>query len=96
MSIFRNSVDANGGNWKCEMCRTGIYGEETVIERQKHAVYVNFNPLEAQAIEQKSGYRCTSCGRKYCKDCLEKHAPNNACGGKSCPRCGGRFEILHG
>lgn len=96
MSIFGNRSGANGGHWQCEMCRTAIYGEETVIARQKHALYVNFNPLEAQAIEQKSGYRCKSCGREYCKDCLEKKAPGNAYGGKSCPRCGGLFEIMHG
>jgi DNA-directed RNA polymerase subunit RPC12/RpoP len=96
MSIFGNGGGAHVSDWKCEMCRSTIYGEETVIEKQKRAVYVNFNPLEAQAIEQKSGYRCKSCGREYCKDCLEKHAPGNAYGGKSCPRCGGLFGIMHG
>jgi DNA-directed RNA polymerase subunit RPC12/RpoP len=95
VSIFKNSGGGASGP-RCEMCRQGILGEETVIERQKQAVYVHRNPFEAQMIEQKSGYRCTSCGREYCKDCLEKKAPGNVYGGKSCPRCGGRFEIMHG
>jgi len=96
MGIFDSFRNQDGAGPKCTMCRTAIYGEETVIERQKRAVYVNFNPFEAQLIEQKSGYRCKSCGREYCKDCLEKKAPGNAYGGKSCPRCGGLFEIMHG
>ncbi len=96
MSFFKTSAAQGAVGPKCEMCRSTIYGEETVIEKQKRAVYVNFNPLEAQAIEQKSGYRCKSCGREYCKDCLEKKAPANAYGGKSCPCCGGLFEIMHG
>ncbi|MCJ7525535.1 MAG: hypothetical protein MUP71_09995 [Candidatus Aminicenantes bacterium] len=96
MSIFKNPGGQRNAGPKCEMCRTVIYGEETVIARQKRAVYVNLNPFEAQQIEQKSGYRCTSCRREYCKDCLEKKAPGNIYGGKSCPRCGGRFEIMHG
>jgi ankyrin repeat protein len=77
------------------MRRTTIYAEETVIELQKQAVYVHHNPSEAMQIEQKSGYRCKSCGREYCKDCLEKKAPGNAYGGKSCPNCGGLFENIH-
>ena len=79
----------------CQLCRTIIYGEETVIALQKQAVYVHQNILEAQLVEQKSGYRCLSCRREYCKDCLEKKAPGNVYGGKSCPKCGGRFEIMH-
>ncbi len=79
----------------CQLCRTAIYGEEIVIALQKQAVYVHQNILEAQMVEQKSGYRCLSCRREYCKDCLEKKAPNNIYGGKSCPKCGGRFEIMH-
>ncbi len=96
MSIFKSFTGGGAAGPKCTMCRTTIYGEETVIARQKQAVYVHFNPLEAQQIEQKSGYRCKSCGREYCKDCLEKKAPGNIYGGKSCPGCGGRFEIMHG
>ncbi len=80
---------------QCAMRRTTIYAEETVIELQKQAVYVHHNPSEAMQIEQKSGYRCKSCGREYCKDCLEKKAPGNAYGGKSCPNCGGLFENIH-
>jgi hypothetical protein len=95
VSIFKNSGSGAGGPI-CEMCRQQILNEETVIEMQKQAVYVHRNPLEAQMIEQKSGYRCMSCRREYCKDCLEKKAPGNAYGGKSCPKCGGRFEIMHG
>jgi hypothetical protein len=96
MNIFKSSNDRGNAGPKCEMCRTTIYGEETVVETQKQAIYVRHNPVEAQLIEQKSGYRCKSCGREYCKDCLEKKAPGNMYGGKSCPKCGGLFEIMHG
>ncbi len=85
----------NSQGHHCRLCRTTIYGEETVIELQKQAVYIHRNVYEAQQIEQKSGYRCKSCGREYCKDCLEKKAPGNIYGGKSCPNCGGLFEIMH-
>ncbi len=80
----------------CRMCGGTIYGEETVIAMQKQAVYVQRDLYGAQRIEQQSGYRCKSCGREYCKDCLERKAPGNIYGGKSCPSCGGRFEIMHG
>jgi alpha-tubulin suppressor-like RCC1 family protein len=73
-------------------CKTTTYGEETVVEMQQRAVYVHHSPLEAQQIEQKSGYRCRDCGKEYCKDCLEKKAPGNSSGGKSCPSCRGRFD----
>ncbi len=80
----------------CRLCGGTIYGEETVIAMQKQAVYVHHSPYEAQLVEQQSGYRCKSCGREYCKDCLERKAPGNIYGGKSCPNCGGLFEIMHG
>jgi len=80
----------------CCMCRKPIYGEETVIEMQKQAVYVQRNPSEAIRVEQQSGYKCRGCGREYCKNCLETRAPANSLGGKSCPRCGNLFEIIHG
>ena len=37
------------------MCRSTIYGEATVIARQKQAIALNFNPLQAQEIAQKGG-----------------------------------------
>ena len=81
---------------KCTLCHQKIYGEETAIEKQKQAIYIHHSPTEATMIEQKSGYRCKSCGREYCKDCLEKKAPSNNAGGKSCPKCGGQFQIIQG
>lgn len=81
---------------RCCMCRRTIYGEETVVEMQKQAVYAHRNPAEAMRIEQQSGYRCKACGREYCKNCLETRAPSNSLGGKSCPKCGNLFEIIHG
>ena len=92
----RRGSPGAGLTHSCAMCRTTTYGEETVVEMQQQAVYLHHSPLEAQQIERKSGYRCKSCGREYCKDCLEKKAPSNAYGGKSCPSCNGLFEIIHG
>jgi len=79
----------------CHMCHNTAYGEETVIGLQEKALMQN-NMLEAQHIEQRSAYRCKQCGKEFCKDCLEKKAPSNSFGGKSCPSCNGLFEIIHG
>ena len=84
-----------GQQHSCHMCHNIMYGEETVITLQKGALAQN-NFLEAQRIEQRSGYRCKSCGKEFCKDCIEKKAPSNNYGGKSCPKCGGLFDIIHG
>jgi hypothetical protein len=91
----RGSAGA-GQTHSCAMCKTTTYGEETVVAMQQQAVFVRHSPQEAEQIERKSGYRCKNCGREYCKDCLEKKAPSNAYGGKSCPSCHGLFEIIHG
>jgi hypothetical protein len=78
----------------CKMCRKIIYSEEKVLSL--HSRYIASKDfLSVVDIEQASGYRCKSCGKEYCKDCLEKHAPGNYRGGKSCPSCGGFFEIIH-
>jgi hypothetical protein len=45
-------------------------------------------------IENRRGFRCTSCGRLYCMECLFNHAPSHPDGGKACPKCGGTFEVL--
>jgi hypothetical protein len=92
----RQGSPGAGLTHSCALCKAITYGEETVVEMQQQAVLVRHSPLEAQQIDQKSGYRCKNCGREYCKDCLEKKAPSNAYGGKSCPSCNGLFEIIHG
>lgn len=86
-----------GQSHRCKLCGKAIYGEETVIEKQNQAIFYGMGgPSAAQQWEKDSGYRCKSCGSEYCKDCLEKKAPSNAYGGKSCPSCCGLFEIIHG
>ena len=73
------------------------HGEETVIEEQRRASYERAGgPLAAQQWEMSCGYRCKSCGSEFCKRCLEEKAPGNVYGGKSCPHCGGLFEVMHG
>ena len=84
-----------GKTHRCCLCSIETYGEETVIKEQQYAL-MRGDTYYAQRIEQKSAYRCKSCGKEYCKDCLEKKAPGNAYGGKSCPSCSGLFEIVHG
>ena len=94
---IRQGRPGAGRSHRCKMCDKAIYGEETVIEMQKQAVCGNAGGiLAAQRWEQDSGYRCKSCSSEYCKDCLEKKAPGNIYGGKSCPICDGLFEIIHG
>jgi hypothetical protein len=94
---IRQGRPGAGQSHRCKMCGKTIYGEETVIEMQRQAIYGEADgPSAAQQWERDSGYRCKSCGSEYCKDCLEKKAPNNAYGGKSCPSCYGLFEIIHG
>jgi hypothetical protein len=92
--VKQGSPDA-GKSHKCCMCRIETYGEETVLMMQRHALMKN-DTYRAQKVEQQSAYRCKNCGKEYCKDCLEKKAPGNAYGGKSCPSCYGLFEIVHG
>jgi len=84
-----------GQKHQCCMCSCETFGEETVLTMQRQALMQN-NPFLAQIIEKQSAYRCKNCGKEYCKDCLEKKAPGNAYGGKSCPGCYGLFEIVHG
>ena len=91
----RQGSQGLGQPHSCHMCHNTTYGEQTVIRLQKEALAQN-NILEALRIEERSGYRCKSCGKEFCKDCLEKKAPSNAFGGKSCPGCNGLFEIIHG
>ena len=94
---IRQGRPGAGQSHRCKMCGKTIYGEETVIEMQRQALYGGAGgPSAAQQWERDSGYRCKSCGSEYCKDCLEKKAPSNAYGGKSCPSCYGLFEIIHG
>ena len=47
-------------------------------------------------LENQRGFRCRSCGRVYCMDCLYNYAPAHRNGGKACPKCGGGFEVLGG
>ena len=89
-------VGTLGAIGNCKMCGIPIFGEETVVNTQKQAVYVEKNMFKAEWVEQQSGYRCTSCRSEYCKECLEKYAPANYSGGKACPSCHGNFEIIHG
>jgi len=84
-----------GQTHECCLCGIETYGEETILMRQQFAIMQNKTWM-AQSIEQQSAYRCKNCGKEYCKDCLEKKAPGNAYGGKSCPSCYGLFEIVHG
>lgn len=86
-----------GQSHRCKICGKTIYGEETVIDMQKQAIYGHTGgPFAAQQWEKISGYRCKSCGSEYCKGCLEEKAPINIPGGKSCPSCSGLFEVIHG
>jgi hypothetical protein len=63
------------------MCRREILPEGVVLGMQRMFLTQN-NPVSAANTEQMSGYYCVSCGRKYCKNCLEKMAPTHANGGK--------------
>jgi len=91
-----SKVGVEGSIGYCKWCGIPIFGEETVIEMQKKAVYVDRSAVRAQLAEKQSGYRCSACGREFCKDCLEKYAPSSSNGGKLCPSCMGSFQIIHG
>ena len=45
-------------------------------------------------IEDKRAFKCKDCGKIYCLKCLDEKAPNNPSGGKVCPLCEGRVELL--
>jgi len=92
---IREGSQGLGQTHLCQICNKVAYGEATIIRLQKEAL-AQSNMFKAQTIDQQTGYRCKSCGKEYCKDCLEKKAPGNAFGGKSCPNCNGLFEIIHG
>ena len=47
-----------------------------------------------QMLENQRGFKCSSCGAKYCLDCLFQYASTHSEGGKACPNCGGRFNKL--
>lgn len=96
VSSRASRVDTLGSIGRCKMCGIPIFGEETVVETQKRAIYMEQNMLKAHDIEQQSGYRCTLCRSEYCKECLEKYAETSYTGGQACPSCRGNFEIIHG
>jgi hypothetical protein len=91
-----SKVGNQGSAGNCKLCGIPVFGEETVVEMQKSALYMDRSAVKALRIESQSGYACTICGRIYCKECLEKNAPPRIEGGKACPVCKGRFSILKG
>jgi hypothetical protein len=91
-----SKVGNQGSAGNCKLCGIPVFGEETVVEMQKSALYMERSAVKAIRIESQSGYACAVCSRIYCKDCLEKKAPPHIEGGKACPVCKGRFVILHG
>ncbi len=91
-----SKVGNQGSAGNCKLCGIPVFGEETVVEMQKSALYMERSAVKALRIESQSGYACTVCGRIYCKDCLEKNAPARIEGGKACPVCKGKFAILKG
>ncbi len=84
-----------GASHVCSMCYKSAYGEETILRLLREAEMTG-DFYKAAKTEQQSAYRCKQCGKIFCKDCLEKKAPGNSYGGKSCPVCNGLFEIVHG
>lgn len=78
----------------CNRCQIFIYDEPTVIKIQKKHVDIGFDWI-AQLIEKRSAYQCKSCGRTFCKECIEKKGILNNSGGRNCFRCNGQFKIVN-
>jgi DNA-directed RNA polymerase subunit RPC12/RpoP len=77
----------------CANCGREILTNDQVMREQSLLVQVG-QAQQARIIEQQTGYRCKSCGRQYCKGCLERSARPNLSGGRACPACGGDFEYM--
>jgi DNA-directed RNA polymerase subunit RPC12/RpoP len=74
----------------CANCGQEILTNEQIMYEQALLVQVG-QAQQARMIEQRTGYRCKSCGRQYCKGCLERYARPSLSGGRACPVCGGGF-----
>lgn len=76
----------------CSRCGQELLTDEQVMIEQ--SLLVQIHQVEsARQVEQRTGYRCKSCARLYCKQCLERE-PFNSSGGRSCPACGGNFAYM--
>jgi len=87
-------VDRSTGEVKARMggfsMIGGMFGDVPArLEEQKRNQQEILDRLENQR-----AFRCRSCGRIYCADCLLRHAPDHPNGGKACPKCGNTFEVL--
>lgn len=49
---------------------------------------------EADELEGRKGFCCSTCSNVYCGDCILKHAPGHVNGGKACFACGGSYRLL--
>jgi len=73
-------------------CKKNVESHESILTHQSYAVQAGATQ-RARDIEKKQGYVCKSCGKIYCKVCLERHVVN-AQRGAACPSCGGSFGYL--
>lgn len=91
--IFGRNESAQDNGPKCMSCGKTIYSYGEIMTKQSILVQIG-QSNKAREIEALQGYCCTSCGRIYCKSCLERTAPSNQMGGRACPNCRGNFEYL--
>lgn len=81
------------GVGRCARCADSLLSREQVMTEQGYLVQLGKSDA-ARVLEQRSGYRCQSCGRTYCRGCLERAGVPHPEGGVACPACGGRFGYL--
>lgn len=78
--------------YSCARCGQELLTNDQVMLEQSLLVQVG-QVEKARKLEQRTGYQCRSCGRRYCKQCLESASPNLS-GGRACPACGGNFGYM--
>lgn len=76
----------------CAWCGQELLTNDQIMREQVLLVQVG-KAETARELEQRTGYQCISCGRRYCKHCLES-APPNPSGGRACPACGGNLGYM--
>ncbi|GEM_PF-1855435 len=79
--------------YSCAWCGQELLTNDQVMLDQSLLVQVGLAE-EARKLELRTGYQCISCGKRYCKQCLEIRAFPNLAGGRACPYCGGDFRYM--
>lgn len=79
--------------YSCAWCGQELLTNDQLIYEQILLVQVG-QADAARKLVQRTGYQCISCGRRYCKHCLEIRAFPKASGGRACPYCGGDFRYM--